>query len=772
MKKILFLLLILTSAGLFAQETEMNATGPWMVCEVAVSGLKNVAKKTVTKAVHAKKGVMYERGFVYDDMQAIISLGSFDNAEVDISPMEGERKNKEDKEFHPCFKVTYIVKEKPIFDAITYEGRKRLSRTAITEAMTLKIKDPFNETKLVSDLERIKAKYAEKGYINADIKYETEVNEKLNIVTVKFIIDEGQRARVKEVGIEGANLIPSRKLVKKTANRPGKVFKPQKLQQDYVKMTLYGRNKGFSEYEITPPQIDMNDEKSEITINYDVTEGAKAQYGTAAFDGNTVFTDEELQKQIFFREGKTYTQKSFDMTMRDLQEQYANKGYLNAKINPIRTIDDAGRLNILFDISESHIFYIDHVDVTGYETTRRNVLAREITVKPGDLFDYSKIRRSQTRLLNLGFINDVQLDISPTAYPDRVDVGFNVVEGRPGMFTAGVAMSSLDGLYGEVSVSHMNLFGRAQRLNLRTQFGKNLLDYTIGWSTPWVFDRPVSFGVDAFNTRRYRPFRSESRAYTDRRIGGRVRVGPRFSDDIYQLAFSYTFQNIDIYDIDDQFKGDIDSERLNSSSFSADFAIDTRDNIWDPTTGWRNSIGLELTGGPLMGDLDLWTINLRSIFNRTLINIGGNYPIVFVLSNKFASTNAYGRTGEVPVFERFFIGGADTIRGYDHNGQVGPQDGGNMYFVSSAEVRLPLAREGRRSIAQLAAFFDIGNSWKSASDVRFRMGPEEDEFKAGVGLGLRFATPQLPIRIDWGYGLNHRPGESRTKFYFNMSNAF
>ncbi|MGB2578448.1 outer membrane protein insertion porin family [Elusimicrobium simillimum] len=771
MKKLLFLL-FLSSAIVAAAEEEMDPVGPWMVCETAVTGLNNITPKTVLKAAHAKKGEMYEKSYVYEDMQSIIALGNFDNVEVDLSPSKGTRKNKEDKEAYQCHKVTYKVQEKPIFDKIIYQGRKKLSRHAITEAMTLKLKDPYNETKLSLDMDRIKAKYAEKGYINANVSYSTTFNKEFGTAEVTLIINEGARARIFVVDMDGAAQIPAEKVIKKSANRPGKVFKPQNLQADLSKMILYGRNKGYSEYNITQPKIDMNEDKSEITLSYEVTEGIKAFYGETTFEGNTVFSDEELAKLVFYRPGQKYKEKSFGLTWQDVSEKYADNGYLAARINPIKKVDENGKLDITFDISESHIFYVDHVDVSGYETTKKNVLAREITVKPGDLFSAAKIKRSQTKLMNLGFLNNAEPKISGTPSPDRVDVDFEVAEGRPGMFSAGIAMSSLDGLYGEVSLSHMNLFGRAQRLNLRTQFGKNLLDYSIGWSTPWVFDRPVSFGVDAFNTRRYRPYQDESRAYTDRRIGGRVRIGPRFSEDIYLLSMAYTLQNIEIYDIDDQFQNDIKKEDTLYSSFSVDFAIDTRDNMWDPTSGWRNSIGLELAGGPFMGDLDLWTVSLRSIFNHTVFNIGGNYPVVFVWSNKFASTNPYGRTKEVPVYERYFIGGADTVRGYDHTGEVGPPDGGDLYFVSNIELRFPLAREGRRNIAQLATFLDIGNTWKSVDDIKFKIGSDQDEFKAGVGVGLRFATPQLPIRIDWGYGLNHKPGDSRAKFYFNMSNSF
>ena len=755
---------------------ELDPNGPWMICQVAVDGLKNIRAKTVTKNASAKKGELYERLQVSEDIQSISALGNFDSVEIDITPISGSRKTKEGAE-EPCHRITYLVQEKPIFDHLSYEGRKHLGKGAITQAMTLKLKDPFNETKLQSDLELIKAKYAEKGYVNADISYELTRDEKLRVVYVKLIIHEGDRVRVGQVDLTGASELPAEKIIKKSSNRPGKVFKPQKLQRDWVKMMLYGRNKGYSEFNLSQPDVSFNEAKTLADIKYHVTEGEKVDFGTVSFEGNNVFTPEELEKQVFFRDGHLYNQKDFDDTITAIQEQYANKGYLQARVNPVKQIEN-GKLNLTFDISHGHIFYIDHVDVSGYHDTKKYVFTRELSIHPGDLYDNAKIRRSQTKIMNLGFINDVQIDLQPTADPQKVDLDFNISEGRPGMFTAGLAMSSMDGLYGELSINHMNLFGRAQRLSLRTLFGKEILDYTVSWYTPWIYDKPTSLGVDLFNTRRYRSFSTDNQAYTEKRIGGRVKVGPRFNDDIYLLSLGYSFENIDIYDIDSQFKCAPGSKepyclfegKTDLSTVSVDFVIDTRDNMWDPTTGWRNSLGLALAGGPIGGDLDLWYLTARSIFNYTVFNIGGNYPVVFVLSNKFGSVKTYGRTHGVPPYEKFFLGGADTVRGYERAGEIGPQYGGDLYYVMNAELRFPLAREGRRNIAQFAFFFDLGNSWNHFDDLEFSLGPDEKEFKAGVGVGLRFTTPSLPIRIDWGYGLNHRPNEDRSHFYFNISN--
>jgi outer membrane protein insertion porin family len=562
----------------------------------------------VVKNVSAKDSNLYYRSSIQDDVSSLMALGNFNSVEIDISPVKGQKKDKadkDDKEFYPCNTYTVILEERPIFDKILYKGRKKLSKSAIQNAMALKIKDPYSESKLTADMEKIKTAYAAKGYTSAKATFTAEENKQNNTVVATIILDEGQRTRVSEIIVEGLTKLPEKKFIKKLSNRPRKVYKSQKMPQDNYKATIYARNEGYYDFTITETTPKFSEDKSQVAITYKVNEGHKALFGDTSFTGNTVYSDKELRNIVFYKKSKKFNQQKFDITMRDLQEQYANKGYLRADINPVRTFDEeTGKLNIDFEITENNLVFVDHIDITGNESTKTYVFARELTFKEGEIFNYSKIKRSQSKILNLGFINDAQIDISPTNDISKVDVGYNIVEGRPGMFTAGVAMSSLDGLYGDVSINHLNLFGKAQRLSLRALFGSRILDYTLSWSTPWIYDKPISFGVDAFNTRRYRSYKRTSSAYTEKRKGGRLHLGPRFNDDIYGLNFSYTFQNIDIYDIDNRFLGEkyLAKGETNVSTFGVTASVDTRDNFWDPTEGARNSLGLELSGGPFFGD--------------------------------------------------------------------------------------------------------------------------------------------------------------------------
>ncbi|MBO4707698.1 MAG: outer membrane protein assembly factor BamA [Elusimicrobiaceae bacterium] len=758
----------------------LSENGPWLICELKTEGLVNINKKTVLKNISAKTNTFYALTSIQEDKNNLITLGNFENVEIDISPLPTKAKNKEDKkdkELYPCHALTVILEEKPILEKIYYEGRKEIAKSSIQKAMMSKIKDPFSESKLLADMDKIKTLYAEKGFLNAQASYTFEVDKEKNIVIVTIKIDEGQKTRVKEVNVEGLNKIPLKKFIKKLKNRPGKVYKVQNVPVDSYKATTFARNEGYYEFKIDDYVPTFSDDYSEVSLKYTVFEGVRARFGETTINGNTVLTEKEIDKSIYYMKGKLYNQQQFDGTVRALQEQYANKGYLRAEVVPQKNLDETNNtLNINFQVQENNIVYVDHIDITGEGDTPKYVFAREVPFKEGSIFNYSKVQRGQNKLMNLGFLNDAQIDITPTNDINKVDIGYNIVEGRPGMFTAGVAMSSLDGLYGDVSISHMNLFHRAQHLTARAMFGKRVVDYTVSWYTPWVFDRPVGFGIDAFDTRRYRPYMDTYSAYTEKRKGFRLNVNPRFNDDIYGLNFSYALEGIKIYDIDSAYSNQEENGLIEGRSTQSTFGItlsrDTRDSIFDATEGSKNSINLELTGGPFMGNVDLYRINLKSAYNFTLFNIGKDYPIVLMIGQRAGSVKAYGRTNIVPAYERIFLGGADTVRGYETTGQIGPATGGEIYYIGNIELKFPIAREGRRTMAQLAAFFDIGNSWKNLSDVRFKTGENIDDFKMGVGVGLRIVTPSLPIRLDWGYGLNHKSGEKRGYIYFSMANLF
>ncbi|MBI5244616.1 MAG: outer membrane protein assembly factor BamA [Elusimicrobia bacterium] len=749
---------------------------PWVIGDFAVKGNQRVKFNIVRAQVKARKDEIYERSDLDRDVQAVLALGQFERVAADISPMPGKPVPAHllgVAASSVCVRLTLLVEEKMLVKRIRYEGNKGLSKGKLSDEVSLKAKDPFDRAKLNEDTGKILDLYHKKGYLQATVRSSHTVDAAARQVEAVFLIQEGPKSRIEAVRVSGAAAFKAKKVIRQMENRRKKVYDEKKLPEDFKKIETLYKNKGYLDFEVLSSSVSFSEDGSKIFIDLALKEGPQYRCGDTTFSGHRVYKSSELAKAIDYRKGKLFSQERFDFTIRNLQELYAEKGRLRTRVSPAKTFNEGTKLmDVRFDIEESNVVYVDHVDVEGNKATKTYVFKRELVIKEGMPFSVSKVRKSQEKILNLGFIDDVQLDIQNPIDPDRADLTFDVVEGKPGMLTAGAGFSSLDGLIGTLSLQHLNLFGRAQRAAVQWSFGSRVQDYTLSWTTLWTRNKPISLGFDIFNTRRISPFENSMTGYINKRLGGGVRVGPRFEDDKYQLNFHYTFQKITVTDVEAQYYGRLSEGTSAQSSLNTEFARDTRDNIWDPTRGTRNGVGVGLTGGPVLrGDIHVIKPYIFNSLHHTLATVG-DYPLVLSVSNRGGYVTQFNETKEVPIFERFYVGGQDSLRGYTYSGQVGYPYGGKVYDVFNVELGFPLARERRKTIVKAVAFFDAGGSWDKMSTVRLRIGQEERDVKTDVGFGIRFVTPAFPIRLDWGYGFNHRPGEQNYQINFGIGSLF
>lgn len=748
--------------------------GPWEISEISVRGAVNVKPKVIIKTSKAKEGKLYRKRDIDEDIGAILDLGSVETVAVALLPAQEAVSEKYAGIVKSTFthKLVFTVTEKPMIEEVKVEGNEKLSDSSVKREMEIGEKDFLDELKIREDALKISEKYVKKGFISARVEYEVEKSKKPNSVVLKIKVWEGEKCVVKKAVISGVKSFKKKKIAKKMENRRGKICKPAEFENDLEKITKFYKNEGFSDFRLLSSSMTYNADKSEAFVKIELSEGKKYDFGNTFFMGNKVYSAAELREVLEHERGDTYEEESLQESLRAIQNKYADKGYLRARVEiEKRENGKTGEMDIFFNIDENFPIYVQHIDIAGNRATKTHVFRREIVQKEGEIFSAAKIRRSQEKIFNFGFINDVQLAINPTQDPDKVDLVFDIAEGKPGMLTAGAAISSNDGLIGTLSLNHLNLFGRAQKLSLSWQFGKRVEDYYLSWSTPWIGGKPTSFGVDVFNTRRYRPYRDSLSAYSQKRTGSKITVGPRFRNDKYRLTASYTWEKIRISRVEDEFASELTQGTSVTSSVYLEFARDTRDNIWDPTRGSRLSLGAELSGGPLMGDVNFYKPNIAYSRNYELFSVG-DYPFVLSFVNKFGYVARFGSTKSVPVYEKYFIGGADTVRGYNSNGQIGPPNGGKIYDVFNVEFKFPLARERKRTIVQWGFFLDIGNSWEDFGDMSLGIGSKRNQLKAGAGFGIRFTTPAFPIRLDWGYGFNHRAGENNADIYFTLGNLF
>ena len=752
MKKQIIILLILQIVIL----TEIFAQ---RISEVVFEGLINVKPSEVKSKLKTKKGDYFVQDTISDEVKELLSTEYFDNIEVEFDTSTR--------------KLVFKFYERPLVKKIEVRGNKKISVGKIKEEIPLKEKEFFTKDKLQESKAKILELYEEKGYVYTNVTEEI-LNLEKNKISVIFLINEGKKIVVEKIELQGNKNFSKRKILSLMETKKKKPFKEIKLSNDIQKIAQFYKDEGFYDVEVSTSQIiDVEQEKVSIILN--INEGIRYKVEDVQFEGNKVYSDKEIAKVITLKKKKVFKQSELDTSIRAVLELYAEKGYLQAKVEPeiIKNIN-LGTISVVFKIEEGQQIYIDNIYVEGLQSTKEFVIKREILLKEGDIVNTRKLRRSLEKIYNLGFIDEVNIDFQPGSSPTSVDLVFDVKEGRPGMLSAGAGYSTVDQLVGNLQVSHLNLFGRAQRLNLLWEFGQRRKNYEISWTEPWFLHKPVSFGVSLYDLTRIREYSTEPNAYNEERQGLEIRIGPRISD-VFSLIFSYSYENVIIFD--SKFPEDVPEGKKLTSSVATQFIYDTRDNIFDPTKGFRQSLSLQIAGwGILSGDVKFYKPIIRSsVFIPTFWK--------FILSFNTILGYIEGIEGfdlNKAKYEKFYVGGAETVRGYPYR-TLAPETGGRIMFVFNTEYKFPIVQENKRTVLQGAIFYDIGGAWNEFNEIDFSIGATDswteygrwdNKLKHSIGFGIRFTTPVFPIRLDWAWALNPTKGTDPMRFWFTLGQMF
>ncbi|MBN1385316.1 MAG: outer membrane protein assembly factor BamA [Elusimicrobia bacterium] len=722
---------------------------------IEFTGLRNVKKSIVKNAITIGKRDEFDQNELDKDIANIYKLGLFSDVAADIS------------EFEDGVKVTFVLQEKLIVKRVDFKGNEKFSNRKLREEISTKKKEGYDTRKIKDDIEKITTLYKDKGYVDVQVVDFSTTDDVSGFATVTFSIEEGKKVLVGDIILRGVESFKKKKIKKLFDTKKKKVYKEEIFNDDLKKIKAYYKDYGYLDIKILEPEVVYDIPRTKMYIKVQLEEGKQYKNGEVDFTGNTIYTKEDFMKVFKFKKDKIFSQSAHIENEMNVKSMYAEKGYIRAKI--ISDVDknpETGIVNIKVDIKENNIVYIGQIYIDGNTKTKEYVIKRELLVKEGDVFAVGKIRRSQEKLFNLGFFKDVRVDLEETKEPDTADLAIEVEEDKTGMVSLGAGYSSVDKVVGTIQVTELNLFGRGQKLNLTYEFGSRRQNYQIGFTEPYLFGRNLLFGVDVFNTTSWRSYSGDSTAYKERRRGGNIRVGKPLSE-IHTLNFTYAYEEVKVYDIDDSFMYEIENSKDVASSLTSSIVRDTRDNVFDTTRGSQQVFSVKVAGGPFGGNTHFYKPTFKvSKFIPTF------WKFVLGLQSRVSYVKEFAPSEETPIYERYFLGGADTVRGYDF-GEIGPSEKGKILFVSNLEYKFPIVKEKSRTILSAAIFADIGGSWKGKDDITAKIGSAEKQMKTGAGFGIRIRPmPVLPIRIDWGYGFNHEPGEQLSQFYFTMGQIF
>ncbi|HET7342654.1 MAG TPA: outer membrane protein assembly factor BamA [Methylomirabilota bacterium] len=731
-----------------AQTRPGSSPSPIIIKELTVEGNRRVQEAIILNRVRSAVGLPFNPSQTSEDLRAIFNLGFFDDVQLKVEDFEGG------------VKITFVVVERPFVRDVEFVGNERLQSTDLQEKVDIKLGSVYNPVDVQRSAEKIKEAYEDEGYFEVQVGSEAEKFSDGDVKVV-FTINEGRRITIDKIVFRGNKGLTDKQIKEVMATKERQYFilrgvvQRQRLDDDMERIVSVYQDHGYVQMRVERQDVSVDRTKARVTITIDVVEGAQYRVGTVKLTGVTLLPESELRRQLGFKSGDVFSRSQLRDGVRNITDLYSTIGRASADILPRTEPQAANRtVDVTIDVTEGPEVYVERINITGNTRSEDRILRREVPFVEGDLFTLQKLQRARQRLINLGYFETVNVTTQPGTDKTRIIVNVEVTERPTGLFSIGGGYSSADSFVGTLDLAQNNFLGRGWQVGLRIRGGANVQQGQISFTEPWLFDRPLSAGADLFSTRRdFTEYRYET-------VGGDTRLSHPFAD-VWRWNTSYRLTNDRISHVTsgDPVLLQQEGERL-TSAISGGLARDTRDNIQAPTKGGLLSLSTDFAG--LGGD---------SKYVKTIASATYFKPIWYghVVSGRIEGGYGFGwakdgLTGrsELPVFERFYLGGPNTVRSFKLRkispfDAAGQRTGGTSYDLANVEYIIPLPYNFR-----VAAFFDVGNVYGFHTDF------DLTNQRYAIGGGLRWQSPFGPIRVDYGINPDRRlengPGSRKEDF--------
>ena len=729
------------------------------VSEIVIQGNERIESDAIQNVIRTKAGERYQKAKLSDDLKRIFAMGYFEDIRIDADRNEQDGVMKT--------KIVFTVKEKPTVRKIKVKGNKSIEEEKVMKEITITAGSILNSAKIKANIKQIETLYEEKHHHNTKVTYKTYPKEN-NQADLEFIIEEGEKVRIKEITFVGNKSFKEKRLKKlmKTKRKgffswltSSGVLETADLNMDMAAIGAEYQKEGFIDVKIGEPEIKYEGKWIFITVKID--EGLQYKTGKIDISGDLVETKEILVGKLAIPKEKFLNKEVLQKDVIALTDVYSDKGYASVNVYPrINRNPETKTADIVFDIKKGNLVYFDRIIIGGNTVTRDKVIRRQIQVYEKELFSGSKMKRSVRNLYRMDYFEDVKVDTQRGSADDTMNLIIDLKEKPTGTFTFGLGYSSQDKLFGTVAVAKRNLFGRDQTLNIQGEFGDDSNKYSVSFTEPWLFDIPLSFQAELMDWER------EYDYYDKQTIGGAFKLGyPVF--DYTRLYMGYSYEINDISNIQtgaDYSTYILEGEHV-TRSVTSTIHYDSRDRAYNAqaTDGADCALSMEYAGGPLGGDIS---------FTKYKLTLGRYYPLLARFIGFVHGEGGYVREnsdGILPPYEKFFLGGMNSVRGFDYNDifltdAYGNEVGGEKYMQFNAELLRPLFKtEGFLGLV----FFDMGNIYAEDRHMDF------SELRQSWGFGIRWFSPIGPIRFERGYIIDPKEGEpSNGQWDFTMGGTF
>ncbi len=739
-----------------------DAVGRNAIADIRIRGLKILDPDVVLMRLGVNKGDTVDPAGINQEVKRIWDLGYFSDVSADLEH-SGEG-----------LLLVFTVVEKPRIEDVVVNGSDEVSKDDILAAMSSKTGSVLNERLLADDIQKITDLYRKEGFYLAEVTSRVEERAGTASAVLVFDVKEGNKLYIKDVIIEGLNELDEDDVKKELALSERSLFswftgtgvlREDYLERDSAAITAYCYNQGYIDAQVAAPEVSY--EEDGITITFRMVEGPRYKLGEIGFRGDLVDTDQRLLDVIAL-DGQKEDDGHFSLSVmqddiKKLTDLYGDYGYAFAEVDADTVKHDDNTLDVFYVLNKKQKVRVRRVITEGNIRTRDNVILREMRLADGDVFDGSKLRRSNERLTRLRYFTDVDTAVVPTEREDEVDLHVKVKDDRTGAIMGGVGYSTYYKFGVTGNIMERNVFGRGYSLALRGFISGRSTSVDMSFVNPRLYDTELGLGYDIYAVwDEWDDFRKKTYGNTLRffyPIGEYTTVG-----------WGYRLDQYTLYNIPESAPRSYkEYEGKNISSvLHGRISYDSTDSRERPSRGLIGRLFVEYGGGGLGGNDNFFKPVAELQGFHTLF---GNKDHIFHWRGRMGGV--FKNTDKpVPVFDRFFIGGMDSIRGYDtedlspldpeYHDEIGGDRMGfmNLEYIWTFEPELGLA---------LVPFFDFGYQVDSdQTDDMF------GDLKKSVGLELRWRSPMGDLRFAYGYPLDKNvQGEKLSgRFEFSMGQFF
>ena len=743
---------LIGSVNKLVQELGLKLFKRQKIVQVLIRGNNRIEEDAIRRVLKIKAGDLYNLKNITDELKAVYKMGYFDDIRIEAQNVAGGKT------------ITFSITEKPTVRNILLKGNTWVfDDDEIKEVLTIRKGSILNINTIQSDMRRIEELYKEKNFHNVKVSFNVYTRKDFQ-ADIEYDIDEGKKLQIKKITFAGNSAFSAGKLKGLIGTSEKGLFSwltssgdlnQENLSQDAAILTAFYQNNGYVQARIGEPEVEFEEDGIVITIRID--EGPQFKVGEVTMAGDLIIPQEQLLERLKITEEEYYNRDALRNDVITLTDIYADEGYAYVDISP-RIDQDTENLvvNIIFDVDKGKQVYFEEITISGNTKTRDKVIRRQLQVYEQELYGGRRLKRSVRNLYRLDFFEDIKVDTVKGSAADKTRLRIDVIEKNTGAFSLGAGFGNVENLFLTASVAERNLFGRSQTLSLKGQLGAKTTRFTLGFTEPWLFDIPLSAGADIYS------WNYSFSTYDKDSVGAKLRLGyPLF--DYTRGNISYNYDIADIKNVDDDAANSIkndEGENIKSSILTS-IRYDSRDQLFHPTQGSMQSLSYEFAGlGGTVG------------FNKIIGETSWYYPLFWQIIGVLHGKAGYVKQLEgksLPDYEKFYMTGIDTLRGFERD-DLSPTDdsgseiGGNKFVQFNAETRFPLVKEAG---VYGVFFFDTGDIYSEDEDI------ELGKLRESAGLGVRWQSPMGPIRLEYGWILDPKPTDHGPgNWEFSMATSF